>query len=68
MITLSLIIIMAVENDPFSWKETNIGDTPIFIHFPLIMGAEEGYFFIFITTRGNDPIWLIFFKGIETTN
>ena len=42
MFTLSLIIIMAVENDPFSWKETNIGDTPIFIHFPLIMGAEEG--------------------------
>ena len=38
---------VAVENDPFSWKETNIGDKPIFIHFPLIMGAEEGYFLYF---------------------
>ena len=24
--------------------------------------------FIFIPTWGNDPIWLIFFKGVETTN
>ena len=25
-------------------------------------------FFIFTLTRGNDPIWLIFFKWVETTN
>ena len=25
-------------------------------------------FFIFIPTWGNDPIWLIFFKWVETTN
>ena len=25
-------------------------------------------FFIFTTTWGNDPIWLIFFKWVETTN
>ena len=25
-------------------------------------------FFIFTPTWGNDPIWLIFFKGVETTN
>ena len=25
-------------------------------------------FFIFIPTWGDDPIWLIFFKGVETTN
>ena len=25
-------------------------------------------FFIFILTWGNDPIWLRFFKGVETTN
>ena len=26
------------------------------------------YFFIFIPTWGDDPIWLIFFKWVETTN
>ena len=26
------------------------------------------YFFIFTPTWGNDPIWLIFFKWVETTN
>ena len=25
-------------------------------------------FFIFTLTRGNDPIWLIFFRWVETTN
>ena len=25
-------------------------------------------FFMFTPTWGNDPIWLIFFKGVETTN
>ena len=25
-------------------------------------------FFIFIPTWGNDPIWLIFFRWVETTN
>ena len=25
-------------------------------------------FFMFTLTWGNDPIWLIFFKGVETTN
>ena len=26
------------------------------------------YFFIFIPTWGNDPIWLLFFQWVETTN
>ena len=25
-------------------------------------------FFIFTPTRGNDPIWLVFFRWVETTN
>ena len=43
-----------------------------------VLGIEVAYswltswwfqrFFIFTPTWGNDPIWLIFFKGVETTN
>ena len=32
-----------------------------------ILGGGFKYFFIFTPTWGNDPIWLIFFKGVETT-
>ena len=32
-----------------------------------ILGGGFKYLFIFTPTWGNDPIWLIFFKGVETT-
>ena len=37
-----------------------------FLHLNLVGGFK--YFFIFIPTWGNDPIWLIFFRWVETTN
>ena len=39
-------------------------------HDPLIRSLGGGFtYFLFSTpTWGNDPIWLIFFKWIETTN
>ena len=32
------------------------------------LGGGFKYFFIFTATWGNDPIWLIFFRWVETTN
>ena len=32
------------------------------------LGGGFKYFLIFTPTQGNDPIWLIFFKWVETTN
>ena len=32
------------------------------------LGGGFKHFFIFTPTWGNDSIWLIFFKGVETTN
>ena len=40
-------------------------------NFRFTMGFLTGgfkYFFIFTSTWGNDPIWLIFFRWVETTN
>ena len=34
----------------------------------ILLGGGFKYFFMFNPTWGNDPIWLIFFKGVETTN
>ena len=37
-------------------------------HWLQKLGDGFKYVFIFTPTWGNDPIWLIFFKGVETTN
>ena len=42
-----------------------IGVWVVFVGF---LGGGFKYFFIFTPTWGNDPIWLIFFKWVETTN
>ena len=36
--------------------------------FTFVLGGGFKYFLIFTPTWGNDPTWLIFFKGVETTN
>ena len=35
---------------------------------PIWLGGGFKYVFMFIPTWGNDAIWLIFFKSVETTN
>ena len=39
-----------------------------FYHFNRKLVGGFKYFLFFTPTSGNDPIWLIFFKWVETTN
>ena len=37
-------------------------------HQHWLVGGLEGTFFVFPNSWDDDPIWLIFFRGVETTN
>ena len=55
----------------FFWGPHNlIWGMCLYMFFPNHRNLVGGfkYFFIFTPTWGNDPIWRIFFKGVETTN
>ena len=67
VVTLSPII-MEVKNGGI-WKVTIIVLLEeVTFKFHDYLGGGFKYFSIFIPTWGNDPIWRIFFKGVERTN
>ena len=57
----SILIGFSIINHPF-WG------TPIFGNTHMDLGGVLKYFFIFTPIWGRFPIWLIFFRWVETTN
>ena len=49
---------------------TSVGETQNFqiLHHQPKLGGDFQRFFVFTSTWGNDPNWLIFFNWVETTN
>ena len=63
--TLGVFLIPRGHLTPYHGAELELLDTP---DMDDELGGGFKYFCILIPTWGNDPIWPIFFKGVETTN